>query len=225
MIKKTVVMLAVALCSTAPAAYAAVNLVANGSFEDSTPGYTGSLNFQTVSAGDPFITGWTVSQGSVDLIGTYWQAAEGINSVDMDGNGQGQIYQNVSLVSGQQYLLTFNIAGNPDDCPGPLSCTKNLDLQVGVSVANQQYSFTVDGTQTHSAMGYVLESLTFTANSTGLVPLTFSSLTTGSYGVVLDNVSVVAVPESETWAMMLVGMGLVGLRLRKNNHKESRLLS
>jgi lysozyme family protein len=45
----------------------------------------------------------------------------------------------------------------------------------------------------------------------------------GSYGGVLQ-AQAMPVPESETWAMILVGLGLVGLRLSKNNRKEGRLL-
>jgi hypothetical protein len=43
----------------------------------------------------------------------------------------------------------------------------------------------------------------------------------------LDNVkvSVVPVPEAETWAMMLVGVGLVGFQLRRRGGRHSRKLS
>jgi hypothetical protein len=49
----------------------------------------------------------------------------------------------------------------------------------------------------------------FTAVVGGIVP-SGASLPIGTYGV-----TVALVPEAETWAMMLVGMGLVGWQLRR----------
>jgi choice-of-anchor C domain-containing protein len=214
MIKKTVVMLAVALCATAPA-YATTNLVTNGSFDvqvvAASPGYT------TLSGGG--LTGWTITSGDVDLIGSYWTAYNGPNSLDLDGANPGAISQTFTTVLNQDYLLTFEMAGNPDDAPS----TKTMTVNVNINGIPETFS-TVAGTNTRLNMGWKLESIPFKATSTS-TSLTFTSTSGLNYGTALDAVSVVAVPESETWAMMLVGVGLVGLRLRKKDPKENQLLS
>src|SRR4051812_33981597 len=51
----------------------AKNLLVNGSFEDGPdPG-----PFMPLDEKDTQIKGWTVINGQIDYIGTYWQAAEG----------------------------------------------------------------------------------------------------------------------------------------------------
>ena len=62
----------------------------NGSFEDG-PEISGSL--VTLYDGNEEITGWKVSSGSIDLIGTYWKASDGERSLDLNGAGPGAISQ------------------------------------------------------------------------------------------------------------------------------------
>ncbi len=89
--------------------------VVNGSFELGTdPG--GS--FLTVNAGESSITGWTVDSGSVDYIGGYWAASDGLRSIDMNGLTTGSISQTITgLTIGQQYRVSFDLAGNTDFGP------------------------------------------------------------------------------------------------------------
>jgi len=66
---------------------------------------------------------------------------------------------------------------------------------------------------------------TFTAPTAGSYKATvFGSTSTpsffGSYGL-----TVTAVPEAETWAMMLVGVGLVGFQLRRRGGRRSNKLA
>ena len=63
--------------------------VTNGSFES---GVAFSDPFITLNATDSTsITGWTVSAGSIDYIGSYWQPADGSRSLDMNGLSTGAI--------------------------------------------------------------------------------------------------------------------------------------
>src|SRR5262245_54069854 len=82
----------------------------NGSFETGTnPGV-----FTTLASGSTAITGWMVSAGTIDYIGTYWTASDGVRSLDMSGNGPGAITQTFDTVPNQQYQVIFDLAGNPD---------------------------------------------------------------------------------------------------------------
>ena len=63
-------------------------------------------------------------------------------------------------------------------------------------------------------MGWTLHSLDFTASGSTST-LSFVSTTGTAYGAALDNVSVTAVPEASTWAMMILGflgLGFFGYR-------------
>src|SRR5690242_13851687 len=103
---------------------ARANLVINGSFEDGPdPGV-----FTTLNSGSTAITGWTVTNGSIDYIGTYWQPADGARSIDLDGNSPGTIaQQTLATLSGQTYLVSFALAGNPDGLP----TIKTVDVTIG----------------------------------------------------------------------------------------------
>ena len=63
------------------------NLVSNGSFETAT--FRGSN--QKVSPGQTNIGDWNVTAGTVDIIGSYWQAEDGSNSIDLQGTEPGGI--------------------------------------------------------------------------------------------------------------------------------------
>jgi hypothetical protein len=57
---------------------------------------------------------------------------------------------------------------------------------------------------------------------TGNTDLTFAAIgTSDSLGTSLDNVSVTAVPEVETYAMMLAGLGLMGTIARRRNKNKA----
>ena len=62
----------------------------------------------------------------------------------------------------------------------------------------------------------------FTADST-TTSLTFTNLTgTQNGGLFLDAVSIAAVPEASTWAMMILGIGLAGFGLRRRSSLRTR---
>src|SRR5262245_35617604 len=85
------------------------NLVVNGGFED-PPGIGTWVVFDP-SYGPP---GWTVADGTVEIVGLYWQAAEGNQSLDLNGiyEAIGTIYQDLPTVPGQRYKVRFAYAGN-----------------------------------------------------------------------------------------------------------------
>ena len=197
------------------AANAAV-LVADGSFNDpASPG-----NFTTYGAGSTFgnggvwlVTNGTVSiNGSVDEIGNYWpHTPNGGNSVDLDGNSPGGISQKITFNTPGSYVLQFYLAGNPDGLPE----VKSLSASIGDGSPAQ--TFTYDTTLA-SFGPWQLESMLFTISAPGSYALAFQSNDQDTpYGPVIGQVSISAVPEPATWAMMILGflgMGFIGFRRR-----------
>ena len=193
-----------AMAAASPAS--AVTLI-NGSFEQGTaPG-----SFTTVSAGQTNITGWTVGgAGGVDYIGSYWQAQDGSRSIDLSGTRAGSISQTLSTVIGQQYLVKFFLAGNPDGG----GAVKLIVSSIG-GAEPQIDTFSTVGSSRQN-MNWTQVSYLFTAFSSAST-LTFASGTNNAYGPAIDNVTVTAVPEPMTWAMMLFGFAGIGLGLRRRN--------
>jgi choice-of-anchor C domain-containing protein len=192
------------------------NLVTNGSFE--LPGFSGS--YKTLRASNPseadYLTGWHITAGSVDLIGSYWQASQGKNSLDLSGNQPGTIaQQSIATTPGASYLLLFDMAGNPDGRP----TLKTMDVlwtpDGGSESIVMQPQFTVTGQTTHQNMGWTTYSvlLKATANQT---TLGFRSTTTNSpYGPALDNVRLYAVPEGPSGLLLLPGLLPIAVLVRR----------
>jgi choice-of-anchor C domain-containing protein len=196
------------------------NLVVDGGFE--TP--TASQPFQDFGTG-ALGTAWTVTAGSVDLIGNYWQPAEGSQSVDMSGDANGTISQTIVLAPGT-YKLTFAESGNPDGPPA----LKQLDVSLGGGTP-QEFDYTI-GSNSRANMLWVIQTAYFTVAG-GPTALVFNDISSGSgvqnpvgpagttpWGAALDNVSLVAVPEAPTviaGMLLLLPLGASTLRVLRRN--------
>jgi len=122
----------------------------------------------------------------VDLIGAgFWAAADGDQSVDLDGVVAGAVSQTFATKPGTTYTVTYSLAGNVH--AGPTTKTGEV-LVNGQDV--QDFSFDTTG-RTYLDMGYETDQVTFLATSPSTT-LAFESTTPGAYGPVLDNVSVKA---------------------------------
>jgi len=177
----------------------ATNLIQNGSFETATvnPGTDTLLN-----AVSTVITGWTVSQGSIDYIGTYWQASDGGRSLDLQGLASGTIEQTFNTTIGATYRVTFDLAGNP------FGGSAIKQMRVSAVGSSADFSFDITG-KSPSNMGWVSKSWDFTANST-TTTLEFIGLGNSDAGAALDNVSVIAVPEPSSM-LGLLSLGVLGI--------------
>jgi len=171
----------------------------NGSFELGTnPGA-----YMTLNPGATDITGWTIT-GQIDYIGTYWQASDGNRSLDLSGLSAGSIQQDIDTTIGVTYIVTFDMAGNPDGLP----TLKQLVLEA-VGVDAHAFDFDIIGC-TSSNMGWDTMQWSFVANAT-TTTLKFASLVgdTG-WGPALDNITVTAVPAPGTIALVGLGTVVVG---------------
>jgi choice-of-anchor C domain-containing protein len=199
----TVLMAALALPSAAGAA-----TIVNGSFEAGTnPG-----GFTTHGVGSTGITGWDVLAGTVDYIGTHWQASDGVRSIDLSGNSIGTIGQAVTgLTVGQSYQVTFDVSRNPDGGATPRTGIFSANGQ------NFQFSYS-DPTSDRTNMKWATVSYTFLATAIS-APIAFSSDSSGGccFGPALDNVRIAAVPEPASWAMMIGGFALLGASMRRRS--------
>lgn len=190
------------LIAAAPAGAATI---ANGSFEEGiNPG-----SFTTIGAIDnTSITGWTVGSGSIDYIGSYWTAQDGSRSIDLSGSSIGSISQSFATVVGQAYDITYWISKNPDG--------GNAVRTGSINAGGSSGTFTYAAVNDRFNMNWVQETFRFTATD-AMTTLSFASDSSGGccFGPALDNVSIAAVPEPATWALFILGFGLVGGALRR----------
>ena len=203
------IMFAAALAALTPMGAHAATLV-NGSFEEGTdPG-----SFTTLANGSTAVTGWVVGGLGIDYIGSYWQAADGVRSIDLSGNNKGSISQLLTdLVIGQEYIVKFALAGNPDGG----SATKVAVASDGGSQSS--VFFFPQAGNTRANMGWRDQVFRFTATDTS-ANLTFSATENDAYGPALDNVRFAAVPEPATWALMILGFGAVGGSMRRRSARK-----
>jgi hypothetical protein len=154
------------------------------------------------------------SNASTDIVSNgapYFLCAPGQGDcVDLDGStGNGNdpagILQSKALVGAGTYTLSFDLQGNERGAAAQttvvtLGATPIASIKLGSSDPYKLYSYTF----TTTASGY----LTFTEH--GPVPQG-----SDQQGNVLDNVVLSSgVPEPAAWALMLVGLGAMGVALR-----------
>ena len=184
--------------------------ITNGSFES---GLANVGAFTALSGGDTTsITGWTVGgAGGVDYIGTYWTASDGARSLDLSGGGIGGVSQQLTgLTIGQEYTVSFDLAGNPAGGP----TVKNL--AVSTTGGAELFTFDTSGKNTGN-MGWTTFTYVFIATAADDI-LAFLSTTGGSGGPALDNITIAATPIPGAillFGSALGGMGFLGYRRRK----------
>jgi PEP-CTERM motif len=185
-----------------------------------------SDNFDANSLGlNAVPAGWTVTAGTVDIIGDpdYFNFIPGSGRfIDLDGStgDAGILSKSLLLSGGTQYTASFQLAGNHRD-----GNTETVTGILGVGIGNTSSIFSLP-----QNAGWTNYSLVFTPTTTGAYVLSFGNSGGDNIGMLLDNVSVSvtsdvgvtsAVPEPETYAMLLAGLGLLGFAARRRKVKEA----
>jgi hypothetical protein len=120
----------------------------------------------------------------------------------------------IATTPGKTYKLSFSMSGNPDIG----SDTRTMLVSAGATSAPYSYSFTTPP-NSRSNMNWVDDSLEFTASASSTLIKFQSASSEGNccWGPALDNVSIsgMGVPEPTTWAMAVMGFGLIGVALRR----------
>jgi hypothetical protein len=175
------------------------NVVQNGSFEENRMA-SGNWGFVNV-------TDWTNS----DSVGTELRhnvagvASSGFNFVELDGNQNSSISQTLNTIEGQKYTFSFDYANRY----GVSVASNGLDWSLGNDAGSAPVI--------NSGNGWHTFSQDFTATSSQTL-LKFTAIgTNDSLGSSLDNISVSPVPEPEEWAMMMLGLGLMGFVSKRKN--------
>lgn len=201
------------LLSAGAASAATPELVVNGSFEANAI----SSPWAAVST----VTGWTssasgnsafeIQKGSTQggASGFMPTAAAGVQYLELNTDRKTSISQTIATTAGSDYLLSFAYSGRPDTA-GNASSLMNVYWGSTLLTPSPLVGTTSTTWQTYSQTVSAL---------TGSTVLRFESVgpaTSASYGSYLDNVSVTsAVPEPQTYAMMLLGLGLMGFIARR----------
>ena len=194
-------LLAIALAGLCVAPAARANLVINGDFEvpvvPQSPGY---VCFQNTT-----LAGWTNSgtrdscyiKQNTDVFGPAYSGSQYLYVNDF-GDAGATASQAVSLTAGTTYVLSFAEGGAPD-----------RNMNAGLSVSLGSFSTTI----APRAPSWQVFSYLYTPSTSGSATLSFTTTTRGI--TVIDQVAVQAVPEPQTYALMLSGLLAFGVVARQ----------
>jgi hypothetical protein len=155
-------------------------------------------------------TGWTVTAGTVDIIGNpgFFDMLPGSGRyIDLDGStsNSGVLSKSFSLLAGTTYTASFDLAGNHRN-----SAVESVAVNFGTASTSASLA------QNAGWTGY---SLSFTTTAAGSYTLSFENSGGDNIGMLLDNVKVdqhvAAIPEPQTYALMGMGLLAIGFAARR----------
>ena len=156
--------------------------------------------------------GWTKGAGTAGIevqnnVAGAPAADGGAKFVELDSNSNSSMYY--TLAAGGSYTMSFLYSPRPNVGSG----SNGITLFVGGNMLNPPGEITGDG---GSTTDWVLHTVNFTANAGDQV-LFAATGASDSLGGYLDNITISAVPEPATWAMMIAGFGMAGVAIRRRH--------
>lgn len=215
--------LAVVLIATlAGAANAAPNLLVNGSFEDRVVTVNDTCQGASWCVRSFSSTpGWTQFLDGVDLINNNYasnpgpmvlvNASAGVNFLDMNqANALGGLFQTVAASAGQKFHLSLDTTAWATNARGGTIGYELYDPASSAVLASGSFTDPTGGT-------WISRTLDATAVS-GSLGVRIQGLAATQAGMGLDNVVLMAsaVPEPQTAALMLAGLGIMGWMARRH---------
>ena len=178
--------------------------VVNGSFEANAQGNGTWAIYNN-------LVGWT-GMTNIELrnnaAGT---AQDGVNFVELDTNINMSIKQTLTNLAQSEYLLSFWYSARPQTS----TATNGLSFSLGTFTGS--VSPVANNTSNNIWQQYTAKVIL-----SGNTDLKFTAIgTSDSYGTSLDNISVTAVPEPESYALMLAGLGFMGAIARRRNQSKA----
>jgi len=210
-----------ALLVASGTAFANSSIILNGDFERNNA-IAGQSQFNLSNADFSALVNDVTAFGTSGELDLYTSGSgyepnpqSGSWEVRLHGNG-GDIFDAFSLwlsaplVSGTSYNLRFYVAGD-------LGVNPIAPLSVNVGLSSNADSF---GTLLYTSSGVYGTGAWNQYDFSFMAPNAASYLTVKNVSVsaVVDNFSLAPIPEPETYAMMLAGLGLLGLVGRRRNH-------
>lgn len=219
---------------------AAANLVTNGGFE-TLPSSPVVNSYQQVgpATGEASLPGWTLQRPygpafvgnqfafTVDPTASGYAARVYASPpgspagghyflVDGDPVYTDSIEQSISgLTPGDRYTVSFYQASGQGVYLPPIAHQVQWQISLGADVQTTPLMSNAANT----SFPWTHETLTFTAGGSGTEILKFLAINGGPGGyppvALLDGISLTAVPEPTTWAMLVVGTALVGGMMRQ----------
>jgi choice-of-anchor C domain-containing protein len=162
----------------------------NGSFEEGPPLAEDGYHVTSFPEGSTEIKGWVVTRLGANVNDyTYFQPLDGkrVGALSRHGMTVPAISQTFNTRIGRKYRLSFWLAGDAIAQHG------EKRLQVAAAGKTAEFVFDTRG-KTRQDMGWVRKTWEFTATDEKTT-LEFSCLSEGQFGVVFDDVVVVAVDE------------------------------
>jgi choice-of-anchor C domain-containing protein len=158
------------------------SLIENGSFENGGPGW----RYWTAYGGQT-LPGWEVLGHSIDWSGGFWAAADGLHSIDLNGDWGGGLRQTFATDPGGFYYVSYRVGALPECPPWGIKTFR-------IAAAGESLELDIDSTgNTRSDPGWFQpDPFVFRADSDQTV-LEFSSTNGGgACGPLIDDVVVQA---------------------------------
>lgn len=155
-------------------------------------------------------TGWTVTAGTVDIIGNpgfFDMLPSSGRYIDLDGSSgdAGVLSKSFSLLAGTTYTASFDLAGNQRN-----GAAESVAVSFGTASTSASLAQMAPWTP---------YSLSFTTTAAGSYTLSFANAGGDNVGMLLDNVKVdqhvAAIPEPQTYALMGMGLLAIGFAARR----------